>query len=104
MLAVESVDAALGSMQGGGRYQRWTPGKAVEELVPLMNSSMMPLPGEPELPGVAGKIRYVKGKVTGPWQIVLIPDDGKGVIQVEGYGRDTSKPVYTKEVKVSEWG
>ena len=52
--AVESVEASLGNIQGSG-YQKWALDKAVEKLVPLMNSAIIPLPGQPKLSGFLGK-------------------------------------------------
>ena len=104
IMAVEVVEMTLGNMQGGGGYQEWTPKKAVDKLIPTLNSASRPLPGEPKLKGVAGKIKYVKGKVTGAYQIVLIPNDKKQLIYIKGYGTDITKPVHTKEIKVSKWG
>ena len=101
--AVEIVEVTLGSMQDGGGYQKWTPGKAVEKLVPLLNSASAPMEGEPEPPGISGKIRYVEGKVTAPWQIVLTADDKQKKIRVEGFGADTTQAVHTREIAVSEW-
>ena len=101
--SVEVVDATLGSMQDGGGYQSWTPEKAVEKLVPLLNSANAPGEGEPDLPRSSSKIRYVRDRVTASWQIVLIPDDKQKIIRVEGYGPDTTKAVYTKKIAVSEW-
>jgi len=103
MIAVESVAGTFGSMHNGGGYQRWTPQKAVDKLVPLMNSATAPGPGDSRLPGSAGNITYVKDEVTGPWQIVLIALEKEQKIRVEGYAYDTSVPVYTKEIHVSEW-
>jgi len=102
--AVNMVEMTLGDVQDGGGYQSWTPAKAVEELVPLLNATLAPMPGEQPLPGIAGKIRYVRGRVTGPWQILLIPVNARKVIRIEGYGRNIKKPVYTKEIRVSTFG
>ena len=103
-MAVDVVEMTLGSMQDGGGYQEWTPKKAVEKLIPTLNSASKPLPGEPKIQGTAARIKYVKDKVTEAYQIVLIPNDEKKLIYIKGYGKDLTKPVYSKEIKVSRYG
>ena len=103
-MAVHNVEMTLGSMQDGGGYQSWTPDKAVMALVSILNATLELMPGEPQLPGAAGRIRNVSDKVTEAFQIRLIPFNDMGVIRIEGYATDISQPVYTKEIKVPEWG
>ena len=43
---------------------------------------------------------YILHKPTGPWQVVLVPDDATGTIRVEGYGQDLSEPLIVKELHV----
>ncbi len=103
LLAVEGVRATWGGMQDGGGYQSWTPEKAVEKLLPLLNSASEPVEGEPQHIGFGGKIRYVRDEVTGPWQVVLIANNKKSIIRIEGYGPDISEPVYSNEIAVPKW-
>ena len=102
-MAVDVVEMTLGSMQDGGGYQEWTPKKAVEKLIPTLNSASKPLPGEPKMRGTAARIKYVKDKVTEAYQIVLTPNDEKKLIYIKGYGKDITNPAYTKEIKVSRY-
>ena len=103
-MAVEVVEYSLGNMQDGGGYQAWTASKAADKLVRYMNAANEPMPGEPKVPGIGAKIRYVKDEVTAPWQILLTPDDKTSTIKVDGYGRDTSEPLYSVEIHVSKFG
>ena len=103
-MAVDIVEMTLGSMQDGGGYQEWTPKKAVEKLIPTLNSASIPMKGDPKIKGTAAKIKYVTDKVTAAYQIVLIPNDEKQLIYIKAYGTDLTKPIYTKEIKVSKWG
>ncbi|MDH4071066.1 MAG: hypothetical protein OEV30_11670 [Ignavibacteria bacterium] len=100
--AVDMVAPTLSQMQDAG-YTSWTPGLAVEKLVPLMNAALAPEPGDDSGPGILDKIKYVSGKATSPYQIVLIPSEGNGTIRIEGYGAELDEPIVTRSITVPEF-
>lgn len=101
--AVMMVKANVGNLQGSGGYQMWTATKMVDALIRLSKTSGTHVPGEPRVKKQSPEITYVKGKVTKPWQIVLIPDDAAKKIIVKAYGVDMSKPAVEREFHVSTY-
>ncbi|MBN2788589.1 MAG: hypothetical protein JXR69_00205 [Candidatus Delongbacteria bacterium] len=100
--AVDVVEMTLGSMQDSG-YEEWTPKKAVDKLIPTLNSALTPFPGESGNKVEDPLIKYVKDNATDLYQVVLIPDNEKRLIYIKGYGKDLKEPVYAKEIKVSKY-
>lgn len=102
--AVTMVQINLRNMQDGGGYQSWTPTKAVDKLVPLLNSAVSALPQNSDNPTTAAKvITYVKNKVVHAWQVVLIPLDDDSLILIKAYGKDTINPLIEQKIKVNKY-
>lgn len=101
--AVIMVRANVGNLQNSGGYQMWSANKMVDALIRLSKTSGAHVPGEPRVKKQSPEISYVKGKVTKPWQIVLIPNDRAKKIVVKAYGGDISKPAIVREVPVSTY-
>lgn len=101
--AVMMVRANVGNIKDSGGYQYWTPSKMVDALIRLSQTSGTHVPGEPRVKKQSPEITYVKGKVTKPWQIVLIPDDKAKKIIVKAYGNQIKKPAVQREIPVSSY-
>lgn len=101
--AVMMVRSNVGNLQDSGGYQMWTASKMVDALIRLSKTAGAHVPGEPRIKKQSPEITYVKGKVTKPWQIVLIPDDIAKKIIVKAYGRDMKKPAVVREIPVSSY-
>lgn len=101
--AVTILEANVSNVQGSGGYQMWTATKMADTLVRLSKTADAHIPGEPRVKNRMPAITYVKGHVTKPWQIVLIPDDKSKKILVKAYGDDIKKPAITKEIPVSTY-
>lgn len=98
--AIFFLEGNLGSLSDVG-YTQWTPTTAATELVETMNVSQRLLPEEQAEYEAAGiqpqaEIPYVLNQPTGPWQIVLVPDDKQQTIHVKAYGEDLETPLIEK--------
>ncbi|OVE81446.1 hypothetical protein BVY03_03690 [bacterium K02(2017)] len=106
VMAVMAIQSNLGAMQDSG-YQAWTAQKAVDKLIPLLNTASQPITAQEKKYAQSGRggidLKYVKNNPTGANQIVLIADDDEQSIRVEGYGNDLETPIYTDEVQVSSY-
>ena len=99
--AVLSAEMALGSIGDVG-YVQWTPITAAQELVNSLNSSQVLLPEEKEQYKEAKikpvTIPFTLNQPTEKWQVVIIPEEDKSIIRVEGYGDNLEKPLLIKKL------
>ena len=99
--AVASVEMTLGAMGDVG-YVQWTSTTAAEEVVNSLNASQVLVPGEEEQYKEARikpvTIPYTLNKATDKWQVVIIPDEEKSTITVEGYGTNLDEPLLVKTI------
>jgi len=102
--AVMAVEGTFSSMTDAG-YIEWTPTKAAIELVRTMTAAEKLTPEEAKEFGLRASpapTRYVIGKPTGPWQVVLLPDEAHKLVRVEGYGADVERPLIVRQIAVGD--
>ncbi len=102
--AVMVVEANFGGLFDAG-YVSWTPTTAAAQLVKTMTAASALSPEEakefaPSGVGLLPATTYVLGKPSGPWQVVLVADERRKLIRVEGYGADLETPLITKELSM----
>lgn len=100
--ASELVEGAFKALYGGSKnFSSRAPDVVVPQLLPLLSSATFDEDEyEPEAVVLRKKIKYVQGRASGPWQVVLIPLNEENEIRVEGYGDNVSTPLYLGAVKL----
>ena len=83
----------------GGGPSGSTATEMARDLVRQRNAAMAPMPGDPKIPGPEWK--YVMEKPDAPWRIVAVPDDEKGTIRLDVYGRSTEEIKFTSELSLT---
>ena len=43
-------------------------------------------------------VEFNEAQAFGPWQVAVVPDESRGVVRLEGYGKDLAKPMLVREV------
>ncbi|MBF0106651.1 MAG: hypothetical protein HQM16_15155 [Deltaproteobacteria bacterium] len=105
-MAVTMLKTNLDGLQDVG-YQSLTAEEAADQLIQLQTTAAKPDADDDNKspPTSNGKIKftYVRDKVTSPYQIVLVADEENSLINIKGYGTDTTKPLHTDQLSVPEY-
>ena len=62
-----------------------------------MNTAIAPLAAI-KVASAGPEISYVINEPTGPWQVVVSPDNDYQVLWIEGYGVDLELPLLSEEI------
>lgn len=95
-----SVEGVYEGIYSAG-YVRYTASQLASMMISSGNAAQAagpqdqpPSGGRPAAPK---PVPYVLGRPTGPWQIVVVPNDDRNVVRVELYGNDLNTPMKTAE-------
>lgn len=100
-LAWMTVEATYGGIYDAG-YASYTAAQLADLMMRSGNAAQA-APDPSELPPGSRvpqlkPVPYVMGRPSGPWQIVLVPDDSRRVVRVALYGTDLNAPLKTTEL------
>ena len=105
--ALDNAWAALEvqiDMNMGFAGQGLTPSQVAHLLASRMNSLVLTPEDSAQLRAagvpIPEPVPHVVGAPNGPWQIVLVPDDARGVVRLTAYGADIATAVRSREFPV----